>query len=75
MGKTFEALERAEERRRLLFPSFFMGNNGFKRGNLVPLVPNETNALYEEKLNQVGQLVDEISQIVSGLISSIKKTL
>ena len=114
MGKTFEALNRAEEQRKLRFKKFSPGDNGSGRQEIIPLISHEVNSLfppalnqngsmpgstltkgrwgdlwgnrvfwfrrgrvriYEQKLNQMEQAVDEINKMLSGLISSIKNSM
>jgi hypothetical protein len=114
MGKTFEALDRAEEQRRLQFKELFTGDNGSGRRKFTPLLSHEANSIfppalkqngsipgppltkggwgdfwanipfwfrrgrariYEQKLNQMEQTVDELNKMLSGLITSMKKTI
>ena len=64
MARTFEALKRAEEQRRLRLeaPEF-------------PLLCRESDWVEKEKLNQLEETVDELTKIVSDLIASMKKAM
>lgn len=75
MGKTFEALNRAEEQRRLRFNLTPVDDNGFERGKLTLLLSHEANRIYEQKLNQMEQTVGELNKMLSGLITSMKESM
>ena len=75
MGKTFEALNRAEEQKRIRLNEISAGYSGLKQEKLAPLISDEVDAIYEEKLNQAKETADELSKMVSGLINSIKESM
>ena len=75
MGKTFEALNRAEKQKRIRLNELSAGYNGFKTEKLTPFVSHEVDTICEQKLNQAKEATDEIGKMVSGLIASIKKSI
>ena len=75
MGKTFEALNRAEEQRRVRLNEPSAGANGFSERKLTPVVANDLNWIEEQKLKQAKEVADELGKMVSGLIDSIKKSI
>ena len=75
MGKTFEALNRAEEQRRVRLNEPSASDNGFRERKLTPVAANDLNWIEEQKLKQAKEAADELSKMVSGLIDSIKSSM